>query len=56
MSIDLVILLVLIVAGVCFFRRLDSSVYYIASLDIFFRIVTFIKDNLGVDEISNFIE
>ena len=56
MSIDLVILLVLIVAGVCFFRDLDSSVYYIASLDIFFRIVTFIKNNLGVNEISNFIE
>lgn len=55
MSFDVVLLIVLIVAGVCFFRRLDSSVYFIAALDIFFRILTFIKDNLGVVEISNFI-
>lgn len=55
MSFDVVLLIVLIVAGICFFRRLDSSVYFIASLDIFFRILTFIKNNLGVSEISNFI-
>ncbi len=55
MSFDVVLLIVLIVAGVCFFRRLDSSVYFIASLDIFFRILTFLKDNLGVAEISTFI-
>ena len=55
MEIDVVLLIVLIVAGVCFFRKLDSSVYYIASLDIFFRILTFIKNNLGSKEISTFI-
>ena len=55
MEVDVVLLIVLIVAGVCFFRKLDSSVYYIASLDIFFRILTFVKNNLGSQEISNFI-
>lgn len=55
MNFDVVLLIVLIVAGVCFFRRLDSSVYFISSLDIFFRILTFIKNNLGVGEISSFI-
>ena len=55
MSFDVVLLIVLIVAGVCFFRRIDSSVYFISSLDIFFRILTFIKNNLGVEEISSFI-
>lgn len=55
MSFDVVLLIVLIVAGVCFFRKLDSSVYFISSLDIFFRILTFIKNNLGIKEISNFI-
>ncbi len=55
MEFDVVLLIVLIVAGVCYFRRLDSSVYFIASLDIFFRILTFIKNNLGVKEISEFI-
>ena len=55
MNVDVVILIVLIVAGVCFFRKLDSSVYYIASLDIFFRILTFIKNNLGYKDVSSFI-
>lgn len=55
MNFDVVLLIVLIVAGICFFRRLDSSVYFVASLDIFFRILTFIKNNLGVSEISSFI-
>lgn len=55
MEFDVVLLIILIVAGVCYFRRLDSSVYFIASVDIFFRILTFIKNNLGVKEISEFI-
>lgn len=55
MGFDVFLLVILIVAGICFFRRLDSSVYFIASLDIFFRILTFIRDNLGVPEFSNFI-
>lgn len=55
MEFDVVLLIVLIVAGICYFRRLDSSVYFIASVDIFFRILTFIKNNLGVKEISDFI-
>lgn len=55
MGFDVFLLIILIVAGVCFFRRLDSSVYFIASLDIFFRILTFLRDNLGVVEISRFI-
>lgn len=55
LSFDLLILIVLIVAGVCFFRKFSSSVYFIASLDIFFRILTFIKNNLNISEISSFI-
>ena len=56
MSFDVVLLIVLIVAGICFFRRLDSSVYFVSALDIFFRILTFLKNNLGVKEISAFID
>ena len=55
MSFDVVLLIVLIVAGICFFRKFDSSVYFISALDIFFRILTFIKINLHVEEISKFI-
>ena len=53
---DVVLLIILIVAGVCFFRKFNSSVYFIASLDIFFRILTFLKNNLGIPEISTFID
>ena len=56
MSFDVVLLIVLIVAGVCFFRRLDASVYFIASLDIFFRILTFIANNVGLPDLSKFIK
>ena len=55
MDFDVFLLVILIVAGICFFRVFESSVYFIASLDIFFRILTFVKNNLGVEEISNFI-
>lgn len=55
MGFDVFLLVILIVAGVCFFRSLSGSVYFVASLDIFFRILTFIRDNLGVGEISSFI-
>ena len=55
MEFDVVLLIVLLVAGICYFRKLDSSVYFIASVDIFFRILTFIRDNLKVEEISSFI-
>ncbi len=55
MNFDLMLLLILIIAGVCFFRSFSSSVYFIAALDIFFRILTFLKNNLGIPEISTFI-
>ena len=56
MSFDVVLLIVLIVAGVCFFRKLDASVYFIACVDIFFRIVTFIANNIGFPDVSKFIK
>ena len=55
MDVDVVLLIVLIVAGIFFFRKFKSSIYFIASLDIFFRILTFVKNNIGVKEISNFV-
>ena len=55
MDFDVFLLVILIVAGICFFRKFKSSIYFIASLDIFFRILTFLKVNLGVEEISAFI-
>lgn len=56
MNFDVVLLIILIVAGVCFFRRFDASVYFIAVVDIFFRIVNFIGNNIGIEEVSSFIK
>lgn len=55
MDFDVFLLVILIVAGLCFFRKFKSGIYFIAALDIFFRILTFIKQNLGSGEISTFI-
>ena len=56
MYIDLIILLILIVLVIFFFRRFDSVVYFIAIVDIFLRILTFFKNNLGLPDFANFIE
>lgn len=45
MYIDLGIVLVLLIIVVIFFRRFSSFVYAFAILDIFMRILTFIKNN-----------
>lgn len=55
MDFDVVLLIILIIAGICFFRKLDNSVTFIAALDIFFRILNYIKNNINLDEVSNFI-
>lgn len=55
MSVDIVLLVVLIVAGICFFRRLDASVYFIAWVDIFFRVLNFIAGHIGLPDVSKFI-
>ena len=45
MYIDLIILLVLLGLVVFFFRRFSSFVYAVAIIDIFLRILTFLKYN-----------
>lgn len=45
MYIDLIIVLVLLIAVIFFFRRFSSVVYFIAIVDIFLRILTFLKNN-----------
>lgn len=55
MEFDVVLLLILIVAGIIFFRTFKASVYFVACLDIFFRILTFVKNNINISDVSNFI-
>lgn len=45
MYIDLIVLVVLLVLVVFFFRKFSSFVYAVAIIDIFLRILTFLKYN-----------
>ena len=55
MYIDLIILIALIIVVVMFFKRFSSFVFLIAIIDIFLRIVTFIKNNIGLKDVAHII-
>ena len=46
MYIDLIVLIVLIIVVIMFFKRFSSFVFFMAIIDIFLRIVTFINVEL----------
>lgn len=52
MYIDLIVLIVLILLVIMFFKRFSSFVFSIAIIDMFLRIVTFIKYNIGLPDVS----
>lgn len=54
MYIDVIILLILLVAVIFIFRKFSSFVYAVAIIDIFLRILTFVRDN-SVPELHNLI-
>jgi len=55
MYIDLIVVVVLLLIVILFFRRFSSFVYSFAIIDIFLRIVTFIKNNVPIPELQNLI-
>lgn len=55
MYIDLVILIILILVVVMFFKRFSSFVFFMAIIDILLRILTFIKNNIGLPDVSALI-
>jgi len=55
MYIDLIVLIVLIIIVIMFFKRFSSFVFFIAIVEIFLRILTFIKNNIGLNDISHII-
>lgn len=55
MYIDAIVLFVLLIIVITIFRRFDSFVYSVAIIDIFLRILTFIKNNIPLKDISNVI-
>lgn len=56
MYIDLLFIIVIILAVIFFFKRFSSFVYLICSLDILYRLLHFLADNLKVPELSTLIE
>lgn len=55
MYIDLIVLVILILIVIMFFKRFQSFVFLMAIIDIFLRILDFIKDNIGLKDVSNLI-
>lgn len=53
MYIDLIVIIVLLLIVIFCFRRFSSFVYSFAIIDIFLRIVNFIKNNIPVKELQN---
>ncbi len=55
MYIDLIVLVVLLLAVIMYFRRFSSFVYFVAIVDILLRILTFIKNNIGLRDVAALI-
>ena len=55
MYIDLVVLIALIVIVIMFFKRFSSFVFFVAIVDILLRILTFVRDNIGLPDVSALI-
>lgn len=55
MYIDLVVLIILILVVKMFFKRFSSFVFLMAIIDIFLKIMTYIKYNLGLKDVSYII-
>ena len=55
MYIDLIVLILLIIAVIFFFRSFPSFVYLICSLDILYKLLHFVANNLDVPELTSLI-
>lgn len=55
MYIDLLFLIILIVAVLFYFRRFSSFVYLMCSIDVLYRLLHFLADNLPVKELTDLI-
>ena len=52
---DLVILVILVIIILILFKNFNSFVYFLGITEIFFRIMHFIANNIGIKEVSNVI-
>ena len=55
MYLDLIIIVLLLLAVFVYFRRWSNFVYAVAMIDIFLRILAFLRDNVPVPEFKNLL-
>lgn len=55
MYIDLIVLIIGVILVVMFFKRFSSFVFFIAIVEIALRILAFIKNNIGLGDVSQLI-
>ena len=55
MYIDLIVLIVGIIIVIMFFKRFSSFVFFVAIVDIFLRILAFVKNNIGLKDVAQVI-
>ncbi len=55
MYIDLIVLVGLIILVVMFFNRFQSFVFLMAIIEISLRILTFLRDNIGLRDVAGLI-
>ena len=53
MYIDLIIIVLALIAVICIFRRFSSFVYAVAIVDIFLRIMYFLRIKVPLKELAN---
>lgn len=56
MYIDLIIILVLIIISFCWFRSFSKTVYAVAMIDIFLRLITYISANIGIPGFHSWVK
>lgn len=55
MYIDLIVLIIAAIIVIMFFKRFSSFVFFMAIIEIFLQILTFIKYNIGLRDVSAII-
>ncbi len=55
MYIDLIVLIILVILVLMFFKRFSSFVFLMAIVDIGLRILAFVKNNIGLKDLSRVI-
>ena len=56
MYVDLIVFILLVIAVVVFFRNFSSFVYFVVIMDILYRLLHFVSDNLKVPELTALID